>query len=203
MTAVPEPSLRPASPVREPEVPVFAAPGTLEEETIDEEEADTVRYEETSDEGYEEFEEETRAVGQQGSEIGREVAEVRETVDEIHMSSLAEAGVAPVADGSAVLGEEDSEELELEEAQAEAEALLDAEARGAGSVDARAEVRAPAATAGYTQRVPRPRPGFDRQRGGRRGGGRRFPRRESHEVPKISDLLKEGQEILVQEFRAR
>ena len=198
MTAVPEPSLRPASPVREPEVPVFAAPGTLEEETIDEEEADTVRYEETSDEGYEEFEEETRAVGQQGSEIGREVAEVRETVDEIHMSSLAEAGVAPVADGSAALGEEDSEELELEEAQAEAEALLDAEARGAGSVDARAEVRAPAATAGYTQRAPRPRPGFDRQRGGRRGGGRRFPRRESHEVPKISDLLKEGQEILVQ-----
>jgi Rne/Rng family ribonuclease len=198
MAAVPEPSLRPASPVREPEVPVFAAPGTLEEETIDEEEADTVRYEETSDEGYEEFEEETRAVGQQGSEIGREVAEVRETVDEIHMSSLAEAGVAPAADGSAVLGEEDSEELELEEAQAEAEALLDAEARGAGSVDARAEVRAPAATAGYTQRAPRPRPGFDRQRGGRRGGGRRFPRRESHEVPKISDLLKEGQEILVQ-----
>ncbi|MGA8860594.1 MAG: Rne/Rng family ribonuclease, partial [Candidatus Sulfotelmatobacter sp.] len=35
--------------------------------------------------------------------------------------------------------------------------------------------------------------------GGRRGGGRRFPRRQSsQEVPKISDLLKEGQEILVQ-----
>jgi ribonuclease G len=198
MAAVPEHSDRPASPVREPEVPVFAAPGTLEEETIDEEEADTVRYEEASDEGYEEFEEETRAAGQQGSQIGREVAEVRATVDEIHMSSLAEAGVAPAADSNAALGEEDSEELELEEAQAEAEALLDAEARGAGSVDARAEVRAPAATAGYTQRAPRPRPGFDRQRGGRRGGGRRFPRRESHDVPKISDLLKEGQEILVQ-----
>ncbi|MGA7930546.1 MAG: Rne/Rng family ribonuclease [Candidatus Sulfotelmatobacter sp.] len=195
---VPEHSDRPGSPVREPQVPVFAAPGTLEEETIDEEEADTVRYEETSDEGYEEFEEETRAAGQPGSEIGREVAEVRETVDEIHMSSLAEAGVAPAVDGSAALGEEDSEELELEEAQAEAEALLDAEARGAGSIDARAEVRAPAGTASYTQRAPRPRPGFDRQRGGRRGGGRRFPRRESHEVPKISDLLKEGQEILVQ-----
>ena len=184
-----------AVPVREPEAPVFAAPvfaapGTLEEETIDEEEADTVRYEESSDEGFEEFEEETRAAGQ--------IAEVRATVDEIHMSSLAEAGVAPPADGSAAEGEEDSEELELEEAQAEAEALLDAEARGAGAVDARAEVRAPAATAGYTQRAPRPRPGFDRQRGGRRGGGRRFPRREAHEVPKISDLLKEGQEILVQ-----
>jgi Rne/Rng family ribonuclease len=189
--AIPEHSDRPVSPVHEPETPVFAAPGTLEEETIDEDEADTVRYEESSDEGYDEFEEETRAAGQ--------IAEVRETVDEIHMSSLAEAGVAPAADGSAPEGEEDSEELELEEAQAQAEALLDAEARGTGAVDARAEVRAPAGTAGYTQRAPRPRPGFDRQRGGgRRGGGRRFPRRESHEVPKISDLLKEGQEILVQ-----
>jgi Rne/Rng family ribonuclease len=183
---------------REPEAPVFAAPGTLEEETIDDEEADTVRYEQSSDEGYEEFEEETRAAGQPGSDIAREVSEVRATVDEIHMSSLAEAGVAPAADGSAAEGEEDSEELELEEAQAKAEALLDAEAGGTGAVDARAEVRAPAGTAGYTQRAPRPRPGFDRQRGGRRGGGRRFPRREAQEVPKISDLLKEGQEILVQ-----
>ena len=174
--------------VREPEAPAFAAPGTLEEETIDDEEADTVRYEQSSDEGYEEFEEETRAAGQ--------IAEVRATVDEIHMSSLAEAGVAPPADGT--ISEDDSEELELEEAQAKAEALLDAEAGGTGAVDARAEVRAPAGTAGYTQRAPRPRPGFDRQRGGRRGGGRRFPRREPQDVPKISDLLREGQEILVQ-----
>jgi len=178
--------------VLETQAPAFAAPGTLEEETIDEEEADTVRYEQSSDEGYDEFEEETRAAGQ--------IAEVRETVDEIHMASLAEAGVVPPADGS--VGEDDSEELELEEAQAEAEALLDAEARGNGEVDARVEVRAPAGTAGYTQRAPRPqRPGYDRQRGGRRsgGGGRRFPRRQSaQEVPKISDLLKEGQEILVQ-----
>ena len=175
---------------REIETSVFAAPGTMEEETIDEEEVDSVRYEESSDEGYDEFEEETRAAGQ--------IAEIRQTVDEIHMSSLAEAGVLPPVDASGATGEEDSEELELEEAQAEAEAMLDAEARGNGTVDARAEVRAPAATAGYTQRAPRPRPGFDRQRGGRRGGGRRFPRREAQEVPKISDLLKEGQEILVQ-----
>jgi ribonuclease G len=186
MVAVPEHSDQPASSPRQPETPVFAAPGTLEEETIDEEEADTVRYEESSDEGYDEFEEETRAAGQ--------IAEVRETVDEIHMSSLAEAGIAPSPDSSTPEGEDDSEEIELEEAQAEAEALLDAEARGTGAVDARAEVRAPAATAGYTQRAPRPRPGYDR-----RGGGRRFPRRQSSpDVPKISDLLKEGQEILVQ-----
>jgi ribonuclease G len=186
MVTVPEHSDGPVPSAREQEAPVFAAPGTLEEETIDEEEADAVRYEEASDDGYDEFEEETRAAGQ--------LAEVRATVDEIHMSSLAEAGVAPTAAES----EDDSEELELEEAQAQAEALLDAEASGTGAVDVRAEVRAPAGTAGYTQRAPRPRPGFDRQRGGRRGGGRRFPRREAQEVPKISDLLKEGQEILVQ-----
>ncbi|MGB7072903.1 MAG: hypothetical protein WBD68_09885, partial [Candidatus Sulfotelmatobacter sp.] len=156
-----EHSDRPTPPAREPAreseapvfaAPVFAAPGTLEEETIDEEEADTVRYEESSDEGYDEFEEETRAPGQ--------LSEVCETVDEIHMASLADAGVTPAAEGTAE-GEEDTEELELEEAQAEAEALLDAEARGTGTVDARAEVRAPAGTAGYMQRAPRPRPGFD------------------------------------------
>jgi len=176
--------------------PAFAPAGTLEEETIDEEEADTVRYEQSSDEGYDEFEEETRAAGQPNAEAQRELAEVRATVEEIHMSSLAESGVAPQTPTES---DDDSEELELEEAQAEAEALLDAEADGTGAVDARAEVRAPSGTAGYTQRAPRPRPGFDRQ-GGQRGrrGGRRFPRRESHEVPKISDLLKEGQEILVQ-----
>src|ERR1700685_485650 len=110
----------------ETQTPVFASPGTLEEETIDEEEADTVRYEQSSDEGYEEFEEETRAAGQ--------IAEVRATVDEIHMASLAEAGVAP-PEGTAPEGEDDSEELELEEAQAEAEALLDAEAGGTGVAD--------------------------------------------------------------------
>ncbi len=177
---------------REHETPAFAAPGTLEEETIEEDEADTLRYEHSSDEGYDEFEEETQAAGQ--------IAEVRAAVEEIHMASLAEAGIAPAGDGAAHEGEDDSEEIELEAAQAEAEALLDAEARGNGAVDARAEVRAPAATAGYTQRAPRPqRPGYDRQRGGRRGGGgRRFPRREPQDVPKISDLLKEGQEILVQ-----
>ena len=173
----------------EPSAAIFAAPGTLEEETIEEDEADSVPYEEASDEGYE-FEEESREAGQP-SELRREVSEVRETKDEIHMTSLAEAGVTPAAEAGAE-SEEDSDELELEEAQAEAEALLDAEAGG----NARAEVRAPAGTAGYTQRAPRPRPFFERRAG--RRGGRRFLRRQSQEIPKISDLLKEGQEILVQ-----
>ncbi len=182
---------------REEQTPVFAAPGTMEEETIEEEEADAIRYESSSDEGYDEFEEETQAAG--SSHMN---GDARDTVAEIHQSSLAESGEVPALDAAAA--EADDEEFELEEAQAEAEAMLDAEARGNGTVDARAEVRAPSATAGYTQRSPQRRPGWERRGGdrGRRsggGGGRgRFRRRESAPVPLISDLLKEGQEILVQ-----
>jgi Rne/Rng family ribonuclease len=125
--------------------------------------------------------------------------DVHEAVAEIHATEGSESHGAEEAHAA----EDDSEEIELEEAQAEAEAMLDAEARGNGTVDARVEVRAPAGTAGYTQRSQRQRSGYDRgyeRRGGRRGGGgqRRFRRRESAPVPLISDLLKEGQEILVQ-----
>src|SRR5260370_16977844 len=49
----------PAHSAREEQTPVFAAPGTMEEETIDEEEADTIHYQSSSDEGYEEFNDET------------------------------------------------------------------------------------------------------------------------------------------------
>jgi Rne/Rng family ribonuclease len=192
---------RPEHAVREEQTPVFAAPGTMEEETIDEEEADAVHYEGSSDEGYEEFEEETHAAGQPAHLNG----DAREAVSEIHRESVVESGEAHPGEAAHAEGEEDTEELELEEAQAEAEAVLDAEARGNGTVDARVEVRAPAGTAGYTQRTQRPRPGYDRDRPGgprdrqrRGGGGRRFRRRENTSVPLISDLLKEGQEILVQ-----
>jgi Rne/Rng family ribonuclease len=198
---VPEPADRSRRSLREEEAPVFAAPGTMEEETIDEEEADAVHYESSSDEGYEEFEEETQAAGQPAHLNG----DAREVVSEIHRASIAESGEAHAEDAAPAEGEEDSEELELEEAQAQAEAALDAEARGNGTVDARVEVRAPSGTAGYTQRTQRPRPGYDRDRQGgprdrqrRGGGGRRFRRRENTPVPLISDLLKEGQEILVQ-----
>ena len=179
------------------ETPAFAAPGTMEEETIDDEEADPLHFEASSDDSFDEFEEETRAVDQPEHLNG----DAREAVSEIHMASISESG-EHAAEAAPAEAEDDAEEIELEEAQAQAEALLDAEARGNGTVDARAEVRAPAATAGYTQRSSRR---FDRQyerrggdRGRRGGGGRRFRRREAAPVPLISDLLKEGQEILVQ-----
>jgi Rne/Rng family ribonuclease len=199
--AVQERADEPVSARHEEETPAFAAPGTMEEETIDEEEADAIHYESSSEEGDDEFEEETQAADHLNGDA-------REAVTEIHLESAVESGAVDASTTAAAEGEEDSEEAELEEAQAQAEAMLDAEARGNGTVDARAEVRAPAATAGYTQRSQRQRPGYDRpgydRRGGRRGGGgggggrQRFRRRESAPVPLISDLLKEGQEILVQ-----
>ena len=96
---------------------------------------------------------------------------------------------------------EDDEDTEIEEAENAAYAEI-------GEPEAaHAELRGPSGTAGYQQRERSRRPEFDRNRRGRRGGGgggRRFgrggPRRESmqrqHVV--ISDLLKEGQEVLVQ-----
>jgi ribonuclease G len=172
-----------------------AAAGTLEEEEIDEEEADISSYVEELDEDthFEELEEETTEVN------GRSKAE------EAPSPTFPEEAVGQPA--SAMLeaqpeegGEEETEEAELEEAQEEAEALLDAEARGNGTIDARAEVRGPAATAAYQ----RPQRSYDRRRGG--GGGRRPAQRrfrsrrefQSRPMPLISDLLKEGQEILVQ-----
>ena len=155
--------------LREEQAPVFAAPGTMEEETIDEEEADALRYEASSDEGYEEFEEETQCRPATASET----AEAREASPRFTWRRSTDSGDPHPAEAAPAEGEEDSEELELEEAQAQAEAVLDAEARGNGTVDARVEVRAPSATAGYTQRTQRPRPGQttakvvgDRQRRG-------------------------------------
>ena len=175
------------------------AHGAVEEQEIEEEEAELTSYGEEpgDDEGFEELEEETRAAGGELSEPG--VGEVA--------PGLAAAG-EPAANGDAVpeavleAEEREAEELELEEAQAEAEALLEAEAIGDGTVDASAEVRGPAPEARLLQRTQRRGPdrgsdrGFDRGRG--RRGGRRFRSRENTVVPQISELLKEGQDVLIQ-----
>jgi ribonuclease G len=161
-----------------------------EQEIIEEEEAELASYGEhlEDDGGFEELEEETHAPG---------------STPEVAPASLAAEGVAGEGENGeevseAVLEEQEreEEELELEEAQEEAEALLEAEAIGEGTVDASAAVRAPAPEARLMQRTQRSVPGFDRRRG--RRGGRRFRRRENTVVPQISDLLKEGQEILIQ-----
>jgi len=178
-----------------------ARPGTMEEEEIEEDEADLGQYvEELEDDAvFEELEEETHAADeyQQRHEIAAsgeppieitqsESTPISDTSGEDHISDEMAEEVA----------DEEEEEAEIETAQAEAEALLDAEARGNGTVDARVEVRGPAPTAGYTQRGTRP--AFDRRGRGRRGGKKFQRRREPQALPQITDLLKEGQEILVQ-----
>ena len=170
--------------------------GDIEEQEIEEEEAELASYGEhlEDDGGFEELEEETHAAGGDLPRPNLEQAP----------ESLAAEGVAgeTVENGEdvpeAVLEEEEreAEELELEEAQEEAEALLEAEAIGDGTVDASAAVRAPAPEARLLQRTQRSAPAFDRRRG--RRGGRHFRRRENTVVPQISDLLKEGQEVLIQ-----
>ena len=190
------------------EPPSYASPaGTMEEEEIEEDEADLSSYVEELEEDatFEELEEETHAADEFHQHEAQEIAA---SIDHGAEASPQRESSAPeiedadeteeIVDEALVEAEEvDAEEAELEEAQAQAEAALDAEARGNGTVDARAEVRAPAGTAGYTQRAPRP--GFDRRPARGRRGGKRFPRRhEPQQLPQITDLLKEGQEILVQ-----
>jgi len=193
---------RPAPPAEHSDAaPVSAAHGTLEEEEIDEEEADLASYVEELEEdaAFEEMEEETHAAG---DHVELRTQEIAASVE--NGSAAIPFSSEPFTEANAEAAEEEVDEAavaeaELEEAQAEAEALLDSEGDN-GSIEARAEVRAPAATAAYTQRAPRP--AFDRDRD-RRGGrrfprGRRFRRQQPQNLPQITDLLKEGQEILVQ-----
>jgi len=210
---------RAEKPVTAPEPSDHAAPlaaGTMVEEEIEEEETDLVSYVEDLEEDAafeeEELEEETREAADYREPVRQEIAASGEppqaagesgaTAPFVIEGGMDEpvAGEAEVDDAVAEQEEKEAEEAELEEAQAEAEALLDAEARGDGTVDVRVEVRAPAGTAAFTQRAPRP--GFDRRgQRGRRGGGvgrGRFRRHEPQNVPLITELLKEGQEILVQ-----
>ena len=213
-------ALAAASGVAQPAIPsaAYDSPmGSVEEQVIEEEEADITHYVEDLEEDavFDEMEEETSAAADYQSPRTLEIAATgepplhaaSESADEsgeqpIEETALSAAGESFAGEGEAEAeGEEDAADAEIEDAQAEAEALLDAEAHGNGDVEARAEVRAPAGTAAYTQRAQRP--AFDRRRG--RRGGRRFrsggsnsPRRQNSPVPLISDLLKEGQEVLIQ-----
>jgi ribonuclease G len=160
-----------------------APEGAFVEELIEAEEEDLPHPAETlyEDEDYEELEEEILEPAPFVASGASEVAEAT------NGSAVFEGGYEA----------DEDEDAEIEEAENAAYAEI-------GEPEAaRAELRGPSGTAGYQQRAPRPE--FDRRRGRRGGGGgRRFgrggPRRESmqrqHVV--ISDLLKEGQEVLVQ-----
>jgi ribonuclease G len=183
-----------------------AAARMIEEEEIEEEEADLDSYIDALEEdaAFEEMEEETHAAGEFDESESHEIAATTEADAEAEPFSAGPVSSeeAEVLESEEEADAESEDESELEVAQEEAEALLDAEARGNGAVDAQAEVRAPS-NAAYTQRARRQ--GNFNRRGGQRGrrsggggGGGRFQKREPQNLPLISDLLKEGQEILVQ-----
>ncbi len=105
---------------------------------------------------------------------------------------------------------EDVDEDEVVAAEMRGENIYSAEGDIGGEEDAgepeetngRAELRASAPTAGYQQRQVQ-RPGYDRgyRDRGRRGGPRRGFRarpNNNRNQPLITDLLKEGQEVLIQ-----
>ena len=119
--------------------PAFASPGTIEEEEIEEEEADLASYVEEieQDAHFEELEEETQAADGNGHLEEHALAASSESSSSETPAAAATEAASPEDQATEAVEEED-EEAELEEAQAEAEALLDAEARGNGTVEARA-----------------------------------------------------------------
>ncbi len=182
-----------SSPVSEEQAGATAftpGPGVIEEEEIEGEETEFSPAEDDLDvDEYEELEEETLDRGGSGSIASGE---------KIEAPDLTEAVEEADSDRAAIEAEEDFEEEEEEQPGAEELEEEEAEAVAGGEeAEARAETRGLPGTAGFQQRLER-QP-FERRR--RRRGGRRMHSRRNIQrgpAPKITDLLKEGQEILVQ-----
>jgi Rne/Rng family ribonuclease len=190
-TAMEEPAAREQHPWKAP------SQGVVEEEEIEEEESEMPGFQEDLDmTEFEELEEEV--LGQSGEQMLPMGNELMEAVRDAHVNERATGKYE--AEG---LNPEELEEVEealglAEEAGEDIENGEEVEEETEDLEGASAEQRAPAA-AGYQQRTAR-RP--QDRRGGRRTGGRRMRGRPRHQssrqMPAISDLLKEGQEILVQ-----
>ena len=107
-------------------------PGTLEEEEIEEEEADLSHYVEELEEdaAFEELEEETHAAGEH-EHPAQEIAASAEVagVDAVPFSADAISSEEVDVAAADEVDEEAEDEAELDQAQAEAEAALAAEAR--------------------------------------------------------------------------
>ncbi len=160
--------------------PVASVPQHFEEEEIEEEEADLSAPVEHLDEiDFEELEEETLEAGPGN---GGQLAAASEHLTEAVEESDQEEAIEEYEEYEESNGGE-AEEGEPEPAELEAEELT------------RAEVRGPAGTSAFQQRAQRP--AFDRHRRGRRGG-RRMRRQFQRQPVMIADVLKEGQDVLVQ-----
>jgi len=181
VASTPEPAVRRESHAPQPAV---GPTGLMEEEEIEGEESEgSAALADFEEEEYDDFEEELldRVDEMEHREVSSGAAEVTEGL----------AAETPAGEATASAQEEETGDFEEEEMKGTA-----AEPGNAEEPVARAEVRGPS---GHQHRVA-----FDRNRRGRRGGrrgrdsaprGRRFHRGP---LPQISDLLKEGQEILVQ-----
>jgi Rne/Rng family ribonuclease len=194
----------PAAPASEGQPRSASGGGVMEEEEIEDEEIDLPGFEEDADLAeYEELEEEV--LGSGSDQLVAAGSELTEAVRDAHINERATGQYeaeglesSETEDGHELFGvgeESEDDDEALEAVQDEAEAA----ASGEGLEGARAEHRAAAGTAGY-QQAQRSERRSDR-RGGRRPGRRPMRGRRHYEprrLPAISDLLKEGQEILVQ-----
>ncbi|MCI0353275.1 MAG: Rne/Rng family ribonuclease [Acidobacteriales bacterium] len=170
---------------------ISGAPGTVEEEEIEEEELDHPGFmQEVEDAEFDELEEETLGSGNSPAPSGQREEHPMEAASD-------DAATAEIEEEES---ESDDEEFSASEAEpseaSESHAAAEESSEGAEpreGANGRAEVRGPS---GIQQKVS-----ADRRRGRARRGGRRMrggPRRPRGPLPQISELLKEGQEILVQ-----
>jgi ribonuclease G len=188
---------------------------TLEQEEIEDEESEYHPYsEEDEQDSYVELEEETFEPSATAAPTRekcrpakptREVEEVENAnglTDAVHDAIIDEETTEAEYPESSVLEDEEAAELtaseDLDEGDEDEfeESELEVDEHGAAIPHADSRI----AEGAYPQRPSRP--GYDRRGGRGRRGGRRMrggPRRETpRQVPLISDLLKEGQEVLIQ-----
>ncbi len=164
--------------------------GVMEEEVIEEDESEIPEFEEHMDlADDEELEEEVLDVPM-GTELTEAVRDAH--VNERATGEYESNGLE--SDEESEQGEDGAEVMAVELADDDED--LEATGESEEPEGARAEQRASAGTAGYQQRTDRRGDRQNRRPGRRmRGRPRQFAPRQQ---PVISDLLKEGQEILVQ-----
>ncbi|HYN15110.1 MAG TPA: Rne/Rng family ribonuclease [Terriglobales bacterium] len=168
--------------------------GLIEEEEIEEDEADLPQVEDDLDVAdYEELEEET--FHRDAPSTAAPAVDAADQTEAMEEAAADRAGVETEEEF-----EEEGEEQGEEEFEEEEEAIAGGVNGQGEQGEARAETRGVPGTAGFQQRAERQPFDHRRGRGGRRGGRRMSSRRNIQRgpAPRITDLLKEGQEILVQ-----
>jgi ribonuclease E len=171
--------------------------GVVEEEVIEEEEGDLPAYEDDLDLGeFEELEEENLVpMGSELTEAVRDAHINEHATGQYEAEGLDEGGDADEEDD---FDEEGHPAAQMLDGDAEVDELESGEHTEEGTDGTQTERRTGGGQHQRSDRRPHDRRGRgDKRRPGRRVGGRR-PHTPQRQLPAISDLLKEGQEILVQ-----